>query len=93
MKLIDADALLNAMDKRYKEKEGVVLDNLAEGFMQMEKLIKEQPIAYDVEKVEKENKALKNSCRIITSGQMCFFCSIECENRTTEFRGNANERD
>lgn len=57
MRLIDADALLNAMDKRYKEKEGVVLDNLAEGFMQMEKLIKEQPIAYDVEKVEKENKA------------------------------------
>ena len=51
MRLIDADALLNAIDKRYQEKEGVVPDNLAEGFMQMEKLIKEQPTAYDVEKV------------------------------------------
>lgn len=51
MRLIDADALLNAMDKRYKEKEESVPDNLAEGFMQMEKLIKEQPTAYDVEKV------------------------------------------
>ena len=41
--LISRSALLGAMDKRYKEKEGNVLDNLAEGFMQMEKLIKEQP--------------------------------------------------
>lgn len=42
--LISRSALLGAMDKRYKEKEGNVLDNLAEGFVQMEKLIKEQPI-------------------------------------------------
>ena len=40
--LISRSALLSAMDKRYKEKEGNVPDNLAEGFMQMEKLIKEQ---------------------------------------------------
>lgn len=51
MRLIDADALLQAMDKRYNEKKDIVPNNLAEGFMQMEKLIKEQPTAYDVEKV------------------------------------------
>lgn len=51
MRLIDADALLQAMDKRYNEKKDIVPNNLAEGFMQMEKLIKEQPTAYDVEKI------------------------------------------
>lgn len=55
--LISRQALLNAMDKRYNEKKDIIPDNLAEGFMQMEKLIKEQPTAYDVEKVE---EALKN---------------------------------
>ena len=50
-RLIDADELISVMDKRYKEKNGNVPDNLAEGFMQMEKLIKEQPTAYDVDKV------------------------------------------
>ena len=49
--LISRSALLNAMDERYKEKRGNVSDNFAEGFMQMEKLIKEQPTAYNVEKV------------------------------------------
>lgn len=49
--LINRKALLGSMDKRYKEKCSVVQDNLAEGFMQMEKLIKEQPTAYDVDKV------------------------------------------
>lgn len=44
MRLIDVDVLLNVMDERYKEKQDIVPDNLAEGFMQMEKLIKEQPI-------------------------------------------------
>jgi len=41
--------LLSVMDKRFKEKKDIVPNNLAEGFMQMEKLIKEQPTAYDVE--------------------------------------------
>lgn len=43
MRLIDADALLNQMGKTYEEKVKIVNDNLAEGFMQMEKLIKMQP--------------------------------------------------
>lgn len=52
--LISRSALLSAMDGRYNEKNGKVPDNLAEGFMQMEKLIKEQPTAYDVEKVDEQ---------------------------------------
>ena len=51
MRLIDADKLIDSMDDRYKEKVNNVPDNLAEGFMQMEKLIKEQPTAFDVDKV------------------------------------------
>ena len=42
--LIYKQPLLNAMDERYNEKVNIVPDNLAEGFMQMEKLIKEQPV-------------------------------------------------
>ena len=41
--MIDENKLLAEMDLRYKEKVGKVPDNMAEGFVQMEKLIKEQP--------------------------------------------------
>lgn len=51
MRLIDADLLLPQIGNRYDEKKDIVPDNLAEGFVQMEKLIKEQPTAYDVDKV------------------------------------------
>jgi len=51
MRLIDADLLLSSIDKRYNEKVNIVPDNLAEGFVQMEKLIKEQPTAFDIDKV------------------------------------------
>ena len=51
MRLIDADLLLSQIGNRYDEKKNIVPDNLAEGFVQMEKLIKEQPTAYDVDKV------------------------------------------
>ena len=50
-RLIDADKLINVMNDRYNEKVNNVPDNLAEGFMQMEKLIKEQPTVFDVDKV------------------------------------------
>lgn len=43
--------LLSQIGNRYDEKKDIVPDNLAEGFVQMEKLIKEQPTAYDVDKV------------------------------------------
>ncbi|MBQ4523565.1 MAG: hypothetical protein IJA10_11540 [Lachnospiraceae bacterium] len=52
--LISRSALIEALDKRYNEKKEIVPDNLAEGFMQVEKLIKEQPTAYDVKKVVAE---------------------------------------
>lgn len=41
--MIDEKKLLEEMDLRYKEKYGIVPNNLAEGFAQVEKLIKEQP--------------------------------------------------
>lgn len=56
MRLIDADELLGKMDERYKAKEPIVSNTLAEGFVQMEKLIKEQPTAYDIDKVVEELK-------------------------------------
>lgn len=54
MRLIDADLLLSSIDKRYNEKVNIVPDNLAEGFVQMEKLIKEQPTSYDTDKIVKQ---------------------------------------
>lgn len=44
MKLIDADVLLSQMDSRYVEKKKIVPDTLAEGFMQMDKLINQQDV-------------------------------------------------
>lgn len=41
--MIDEKLLLKQMDKTFKEKHGQVSDTLAEGFMQMDKLIREQP--------------------------------------------------
>lgn len=65
MRLIDADLLLSQIGNRYDEKKDIVPDNLAEGFVQMEKLIKEQPTAYDVDKVveqlENERKFWENA--------------------------------
>lgn len=60
-RLIDADKLIDSMDDRYKEKVNNVPDNLAEGFMQMEKLIKEQPTAFDVDKVVEQLKTSSRS--------------------------------
>ena len=63
--MIDADLLLPQIGNRYDEKKDIVPDNLAEGFVQMEKLIKEQPTAYDVDKVveqlENERKFWENA--------------------------------
>lgn len=51
--LIDKNILLNSMDNRYNEKKSIVPDNLAEGFMQMEKLIKEQSATTEAEIISK----------------------------------------
>lgn len=51
---IDADVLRGLMNDRYIEAKLRVPDNLAEGFVQMEKLINEQPTAFNLDKVVKE---------------------------------------
>ena len=43
MRMIDADALIKAIDPMYVAKKGIVADTFAEGCIQFEKLIKEQP--------------------------------------------------
>lgn len=45
----------------------------------------------EVEKLRKENRALKNRCRVITQGTMCFFCPMECSNRKEKYRGSKDE--
>ena len=63
IRLIDVDTLLNSMDDRYKEKESIVPNNLAEGFMQMEKLIKEQEVVLELEK-ENRDLIVQLPCKI-----------------------------
>ena len=49
--LIERNLLLSKISGRYDEKHGIVPDNLAEGFVQVEKLIKEQPVAFKVDEM------------------------------------------
>lgn len=50
-----------------------------------------QPTARDVEKVEKENEALKLRCCALSRGTMCLYCQLECKHRTEEYRGDGRE--
>ena len=43
-----------------------------------------------IEEFEKENKALQNRCYAVTGGTLCLFCPIDCDHRSTKFRGNEN---
>jgi len=43
------------------------------------------------EKLEKENKALKNRCYAISKGSLCFFCPLECEHRSCDYRYKGSE--
>ena len=43
MRLIDADALIEAMERRYEEIKFASTNNLGEGFYQVDTLIKQQP--------------------------------------------------
>jgi len=49
--LIERNLLLSKISGRYDEKHDIVPDNLAEGFVQVEKLIKEQPVAFKVDEM------------------------------------------
>lgn len=44
------------------------------------------------EQIKKENNQLKNRCRVLTGGMLCFTCPFECHIRNDEFRGEINER-
>lgn len=44
-----------------------------------------------LEKLEKENKALKNRCYAISKGSLCFFCPLECEHRSCDYRNKESE--
>ena len=54
-------------------------------------IINNQPTAYDAEKVEKENEALKLRCCALSRGTMCLYCQLECKHRTEEYRGDGRE--
>lgn len=54
-RLIDADSLLSKFDEAYKSKIGLVPDCLAEGFLQCEKLINNEPTIYKGAKNENRN--------------------------------------
>lgn len=65
--LISRSALLECMDERFRQKKGIVADGLAEGFLQMERLIKEQPTvepAADVPDIYVGNKWIPVSERL-----------------------------
>lgn len=61
MRLIDAELLLLRISDRYDAKKNIVPDNLAEGFVQMEKLIKEQPTSFDAENIIKQLEKERDS--------------------------------
>lgn len=42
-------------------------------------------------KLKEENKALKNRCHALSGGTMCFFCHLDCEHRSCDFRNEESE--
>lgn len=94
-KLIYKQLLLNAMDKRYNEKVNIVPDNLAEGFFQMEKLIKEQPV---ITKQQIEEEAINRFVATLIPRLTDAIYPKDIESMTnlikgvaSEVRGNDNE--
>ena len=47
----------------------------------------------EIEKLQHENKVLKNRCYVLGQGVLCLFCPMECENRTTDYRGDEEHKD
>lgn len=93
--LIYKQPLLNAMDKRYNEKVNIVPDNLAEGFFQMEKLIKEQPV---ITKQQIEEEAINRFVATLIPRLTDAIYPKDIESMTnlikgvaSEVRGNDNE--
>lgn len=40
-------------------------------------------------KLEKENRQLKNRCRVLSKGLLCGGCEFDCESRSEEYQGEA----
>ena len=38
-----------------------------------------------------ENKILKNRCSVLSKGWLCTFCPLECDKRTSEYRGDVDD--
>ena len=38
-----------------------------------------------IEKLERENRALKSRCYALSSGSLCCFCPLECVHRSCDF--------
>ena len=51
----------------------------------------EEELRRALEKIEKENKSLKNRCYVLSSGMMCSFCPLDCEHRSCDFRNGESE--
>jgi len=51
----------------------------------------EEELRSALEEIKKENKALKNRCYVLSGGSMCFFCPMECEHRSCDFRNKESE--
>ena len=79
-RLIDADAFEKFIKEKYKDGEST--DDIKD---QMLFDLSYQPTAYDVDKAEKERKALQNRCKTLSNGTICGSCSMKCENRTMPF--------
>lgn len=47
----------------------------------------------EIEKLQHENKVLKNRCRVLSQGSLCIFCPMECSNRTMQYRGDETTKE
>lgn len=52
-----------------------------------------QDLRAENDMLRKYNKALRNRCRLLTGGNLCIFCPIECHNRTEAFRTDQDKQE
>lgn len=51
-------------------------------------MIEEENLKLKIERLEKENKALKGRCSVLGRGMLCVFCPYECEHRSGEYEAS-----
>lgn len=47
----------------------------------------------EIKALKHENTVLKNRCRVLSQGSLCIFCSMECPNRTMQYRGDETTKE